>query len=423
MSEARTFPFQNNSTKSIPLPERLRPKTWVDIELPDSFDKALLSRLKEGKGTPPSLIFWGPPGSGKTTLARLIGETFECEFVQLSAVLSGVKDVRDVVAEAKERDIPTLLFVDEIHRFNKGQQDAFLPHIESGTISLIGATTENPSFVLTRALLSRVKVIVLPPLSREGLIHILNRGISEINISVTNDVKDYIIEQCDGDARRLLSMLEEISNAKFSQDESITLKQLQEIFGRSRGFQYDRSGEEHYNFASAFIKSMRGSDPDAALYYALRMIEGGEDPRFIFRRMIIFASEDIGNADPRAVMLAVATAEAFERVGFPEGKIPLAQCVTYLSTAPKSNRSYVALGRATEAVTKYPSSPPPLHIRNAPTNLMKELGYGEGYQYPHNYEGGEVVGVRYLPDDVKEGPFYEPTVRGYEKMISERRRK
>lgn len=399
-----------------PLAEKLRPSNWDEIVGLESFDKSLLTKIKLGTGVPPSLILWGPPGSGKTTLARLLKTTFsKCKFVELSAVLSGVKDVKEVCEQA--RHTPTILFVDEIHRFNKAQQDAFLPFIERGDISLIGATTENPSFYLTQALLSRAKVIPFSPHSEDSLIHVANRAENECRVTFDLEAKKVLAHAAQGDARKLLNLFESIISAPTASGVQHFTKELVEsLISNASVFFYDRNGEEHYNNISAFIKSMRGSDPDAALFWGFKMIESGEDPRFIIRRMIIFASEDIGNADPRALSLSIATAESFDRLGLPEGKIPIAQCITYLATAPKSNRSYVAMHKAIDAIKQHPRSQVPLHLRNAPTKLMKDLKYGAEYDYPHDNPDGFAAGVNYLPDEVKT-KFYEPSDRGYEKNI------
>jgi putative ATPase len=408
----------------VPLAERLRPRSLDDYSGLDALDSHLVQQLRSGKGRIPSLILWGPPGSGKTTLAKLIGAAFECEFVELSAVLAGVKDVREVVEHAKGAVKPTLLFVDEIHRFNKAQQDAFLPHVEAGVIALVGATTENPSFYLTGALLSRCRTVVLPALASEALLKIVERAERECGVSLSEQARSHLIEACAGDGRRLLNVLEAfVDSSDGPKQHASTLidqKAMLEFLSRLNIAVYDRDGEEHYNIGSAFIKSMRGSDPDAALYYGFRMLAGGEDPRFLIRRMVIFASEDIGNADPRALQLAVSTLQAFELVGLPEGRIPIAQCITYLATAPKSNRSYVAMHKAIDAVQAYPAAPVPLHLRNAPTTLMKNLGYSKGYRYAHDEQHGFAAGVRYLPDQIKTEAFYEPSERGAEKTIKER---
>jgi putative ATPase len=409
----------------VPLAERLRPRCFDEFAGLECLDSDFIAQLRAGSGRIPSLILWGPPGTGKTTLAKLVGGAFDCRFVELSAVLSGVKDVRAVVENAKNFEEPTLLFVDEIHRFNKAQQDAFLPHVESGRIALIGATTENPSFYLTRALLSRCRLLVLSPLDDRALCGVLERAIVSLGAPVEDGAKRIICDRSQGDARRMLNLYESIVQAwqlvsdtdgQGAVKESFVLQYLENAGIRV----YDRDGEEHYNLASAFIKSLRGSDPDAALYYGFRMLDGGEDPRFLIRRLVIFASEDIGNADSRALQLAVATLSAFELVGLPEGRIPIAQCITYLATAPKSNRSYVAMHRALQAVAKYPSAPVPLSLRNGETSLMRDLGYGKGYEYPHDADGAFLQGKRYLPDNVEAAPFYEPSDRGAEKTIRDR---
>jgi putative ATPase len=365
MSEALPL-FEKERPKSSqarPLADTLRPASWEQFQGLGDLDKRLIAQLKKGVGRPPSLILWGPPGSGKTTLAKLIGRSFNCRFVEFSAVLGGVKEIREIVAEAEKGSLPTILFVDEIHRFNKGQQDAFLPHVESGTISLIGATTENPSFSLTSALLSRCKVVVLPGLSEPALAEILKGASEHLGLFFSPESEGIITNLAGGDARRLLNFIESIAQAglRTSGDTSpVSADELKAFLKDAKTLFYDRSGEEHYNMASAFIKSMRGSDPDAALYWGFRMIESGEDPRFIIRRMIIFASEDISNSDPRALQVAVATHDAYERVGLPEGRIAIAQCITYLATAPKSNRSYMAMHSVLDAIREDPRASVPL---------------------------------------------------------------
>ena len=405
----------------IPLAEKLRPQSLEEFSGLDALDAAFVKQLRAGSGRIPSAILWGPPGCGKTTLAKLIGRLYDCEFVELSAVLSGVKDVREVVEAAKEREKPTLLLVDEIHRFNKAQQDAFLPHVEAGTIALVGATTENPSFFLTAALLSRCRVVVLKPLSSQALERVCERGEVELRVSLSPEARTLFTEACGGDGRRLLNLLESCRDSLgVKAGESMKDEDVRGFLANAGVLSYDRDGEEHYNIASAFIKSLRGSDADASLYWGFRMLEGGEDPRFLIRRLVIFASEDIGNADPRALQLAVSTLQAFELVGLPEGRIPIAQCITYLATAPKSNRSYVALHRALSAVKNNPGSAVPKHLRNAPTSLMKGLGYGDGYVYPHDQPFGYAPGVEYLPRGISGRPFYEPSDRGNEKTIGDR---
>lgn len=405
----------------IPLAEKLRPQTLEEFSGIEGLDAAFVQQLKSASGRIPSAILWGPPGCGKTTLAKLIGKLYDCEFVELSAVLAGVKDVREVVEAAKEREKPTLLLVDEIHRFNKAQQDAFLPHVEAGTIALVGATTENPSFFLTAALLSRCRVVVLKPLSVQSLERVCQRGEKELSIALSLEARTMFTEACSGDGRRLLNLLESFRDSVGAQvGEAVKDEDARSFLASAGVLSYDRDGEEHYNIASAFIKSLRGSDPDAALYWGFRMLEGGEDPRFLIRRLVIFASEDVGNADPRALQVAVSTLQAFELIGLPEGRIPIAQCITYLATAPKSNRSYVALHKALGAVKSNPGVAVPKHLRNAPTSLMKGLGYGDGYVYPHDQPFGYVPGVEYLPKGIGGRPFYEPSDRGNEKTIGER---
>ena len=419
--------------KISPLADRMRPKNIQEIVGqrhllgPEKF----VTRLIEKKELL-SLILWGPPGTGKTTLANIIAEASGVNFVSFSAVLSGVKDIRAVIDEAKDelrlRKRRTILFVDEIHRFNKAQQDAFLHYVEDGTITLIGATTENPSFEVNAPLLSRCKVLVLEQLTDEDLKSIIKkavedkeRGLGNLNVLLNEDALNFLADYSQGDARAALNGLE--ASVMITQPDKdgirrITLAAMQEAV-QKMALLYDKAGEEHYNVISAFIKSMRGSDPDAALYWLARMLEAGEDPLFIARRMVIFASEDVGNADPHAISVAVAVKDAVDFVGMPEGWIPLAQSVTYLATAPKSNASYLAYLEALEDVKKKGALPVPLHIRNAPTGLMKKLGYGKGYKYPHNYEGAEVE-QDYLPDVLKGKIYYHPTDRGYDKEIRER---
>lgn len=417
---------------SAPLAVRMRPKTIAEFAGQEHIvgEGKFLRRVIE-KGELPSIILWGPPGSGKTTLARLLAQSSKAEFIEYSAVLTGVKEIREVTKEAAEnlrRGIKTVLFIDEIHRFNKSQQDAFLHSVEDGTITLIGATTENPSFEVNAPLLSRCKVIVLQPLTFETIRGIIEkaasdnvRGLGNMPAEFDEGVIDFIVESAQGDARAALNCLEavySITDPDKSGVRHITMDPAVEAL-QKKALLYDRAGEEHYNVTSAFIKSMRGSDPDAALYWLARMVEAGEDPLFIARRMVIFASEDVGNADPMALSVALAVKDAVDFVGMPEGFIPLAHGVTYLATAPKSNASYTAYLKALEDVKKYGALPVPLHIRNAPTRLMKELGYGMGYKYPHDFKDAK-VDEDYLPDKLKGTKYYKPADRGYEKDLSDR---
>lgn len=430
--ERDLFSTKASITKKPPLADRMRPRKleeFVGQEHLVGPDK-ILRRLVDNKELI-SLIFWGPPGVGKTTLASIVAQATDAHFVAFSAVLSGVKDIREVIEDAgnqlKYSGKKTILFVDEIHRFNKAQQDAFLHHVEDGTITLIGATTENPSFEVNAPLLSRCKVLVLEQLTEDHISAIMTnavrdkeRGLGYMNAEIHNDAFAFIANLSQGDARVALNTLEaSVMLAKPSQDgkRMITLEIAQEAMQR-KALLYDKGGEEHYNVISAFIKSLRGSDPDAALYWLARMLDAGEDPLFIARRMIIFASEDIGNADPVALQLAVATKDAFHFVGLPEGWIPLAQCVTYLACAPKSNASYMAYFEAMKDVKEKGALSVPFHIRNAPTKLMKDLGYGMGYKYPHSF-GGYVEQV-YMPDELRGREYYRPTDKGFDKVIKDR---
>lgn len=426
------FDTKVSTIKKSPLADRIRPlnlKEFVGQEHLVGPDK-ILRRLVENRELV-SLLFWGPPGVGKTTLASIIAQAMDAHFVSFSAVLSGVKDIRVVIEEAKEQlkfyGKKTILFVDEIHRFNKAQQDAFLHHVEDGTITLIGATTENPSFEVNAPLLSRCKVLVLEQLTEEHLKVIMTnalmdkeRGLGNMSIEIQNDAFDFIARLAQGDARVALNALESaVMLVKPDQDGKrvVTMETAQESMQR-KALLYDKGGEEHYNVISAFIKSMRGSDPDAALYWLARMLDAGEDPLFVARRMIIFASEDIGNADPGALRLAVAAKDAVHFVGMPEGWIPLAQCVTYLASAPKSNASYMAYLEALKDVKEKGALAVPFHIRNAPTKLMKDLGYGMGYKYPHSFGG--YVEQSYLPDELQGREYYKPTDNGFDKVMKER---
>jgi putative ATPase len=379
------------------------------------------------KGTVSSMVFWGPPGTGKTTLARLIARYTDREFVPFSAVTEGVPRVREIVREAEgwlETGRGTILFADEIHRFNKAQQDAFLPHVESGTITLIGATTENPSFEIIGALLSRVRVFVLRPLSPADVAGVVRRalgdserGLGAMGLTVDDDAVELLAAESDGDARRALTVLEAAAD-HIGAGGHLTAQAARDA-AQLRFSRYDKGGEETYNILSAFHKSLRGSDPQAALYWMARMIEGGQDPMVIFRRAIAMAAEDIGLADPEALKLAVAARDAYHMLGAPEGYLPMSQMVIYLATAPKSNSSYRALSAAMEAAREHPAAQVPMHIRNAPTQLMKELGYHEGYQYAHAVPEAYIP-QEYLPQELAGSAFYEPGPFGFEKEIAKR---
>jgi putative ATPase len=416
-----------------PLADRMRPEILADfVGQARLLDKGSLLRRAIEDDRLFSVIFWGPPGSGKTTLARIMAGETKSHFETFSAVLSGVKEIRAVVDEAKGQrryhQKRTLLFVDEIHRFNKAQQDAFLPHVESGLITLIGATTENPSFEVISPLLSRTRVMILEPFSDEELSTILRRamsnkerGLGSLSLQVEPSALEHIVWTANGDARTALNNLE--AAASLVQEKDIAERRITRAVAESalqkKALRYDKAGEEHYNLISAFHKSLRGSDPDAALYWLGRMLTAGEDPLYVARRMVRFASEDVGNADPRALSVAVSAMQAFQFVGLPEGDLALAQAAVYLATAPKSNALYAGYGKVKQAIGQSGTLPVPLHIRNAPTRLMKELGYGKDYKYAHDFEDA-LVPQAYLPEELRDEVYYEPANRGYEKIIKER---
>jgi len=432
------FHAQKSADASRPLAERMRPRNLAEFAGQSHVaGEGTLIRKAIEQDRIFSMILWGPPGCGKTTLARIIATETRSYFVHFSAVLSGVKEIRGVVAEAQNQQKlyrkRTILFVDEIHRFNKAQQDAFLHHVESGLITLIGATTENPSFEVISPLLSRCRVITLKMLTADDIAAIIKaalkdreRGLGNLNLVLQADALDYLIGIADGDARSALNSLEVAGSLVAKTGDSgpqsdsleITLADLERAL-QKKALAYDKSGEEHYNIISAFHKSLRGSDPDAALYWLERMLAAGEDPFYISRRMVRFASEDIGNADPQALTVAMHAMEAFKFLGHPEGELALAQAAVYLATAPKSNSIYAAYGQVQQVVKNAGSLPVPLHIRNAPTRLMKDLGYGKDYKYAHNYQDA-FVAQDYLPEKLKGQVFYSPTGRGYEKIVKER---
>ena len=419
--------FSGAATGAVPLAERLRPRSIDDVV----GQRHLLAPGKPlavafAAHKPHSMILWGPPGSGKTTLARLMADAFDAEFIAISAVLAGVKDIRDAVARAEavrqQSDRPTILFVDEVHRFNKAQQDAFLPFVEQGLLTFIGATTENPSFEVNSALLSRAAVYVLEPLHDDELGVLLDRALSVAMPSAPLDAaaRDALIGYADGDGRRLINLVEQLAvAANEASRTSIDLPFVEATIARSLR-RFDKGGDAFYDQISALHKSVRGSDPDASLYWMCRMLDGGADPLYVGRRMIRMASEDIGLADPRALSMALDAVAAYERLGSPEGELALAQCAVYLACAPKSNAVYTAFGKASEFIADDGSRPVPLRLRNAPTRLMKSLGHGKGYRYAHDEEGEYAAGELYLPDDMPPVTFYEPTDRGLEARIRER---
>ncbi len=418
------FAIENRAT---PLAERLRPKTLGEM----IGQRHLLAPGKPlavafASGKPHSMILWGPPGSGKTTLARLMADAFNADFIAISAVLAGVKDIRDAVAHAEaalaQSGRHTILFVDEVHRFNKAQQDAFLPFVERGLITFIGATTENPSFEVNGALLSRAAVYVLEPLKADELAALLDRAVAAAmpDTSFATAARDAVIDYADGDGRRLINLIEQLATAAAEAGtRDIDLAFVETTITRSLR-RFDKGGDAFYDQISALHKAVRGSDPDASLYWLCRMLDGGADPLYVGRRMIRMATEDIGLADPRALRVALDAVETYERLGTPEGELALAEAALYLACAPKSNAAYVAYGRARAFIAEDGSRPVPMHIRNAPTRLMKKLGHGKGYRYAHDEEDAYAAGEHYLPEGMPPVSFYEPTTRGLEARISEK---
>ena len=424
---APTMPdlFASTSAPAVPLAEQLRPRTIDEV----IGQRHLLAPGKPlavafASGKLHSMILWGPPGVGKTTLARLMANAFDAEFITMSAVLAGVKEIRDAVERAKlSRDQygrATIVFVDEVHRFNKSQQDAFLPHVESGLFTFIGATTENPSFEVNGALLSRAQVYVLESLKPEDLDKLIERGFEAEGIDATSDARKRIAEFADGDGRRALNLVEQVAQAARVDGKRGSDVDFVNSVAQRAGRRFDKGGENYYDQISALHKSVRGSDPDASLYWLIRMLDGGVDPRYLARRMIRMASEDIGLADPRALEVAINAAEVYERLGTHEGELALAECVIYLAVAAKSNAVYAAYNEARAFISEDGTRPVPLHIRNAPTKLMKTLGYGKDYRYAHDEDEGYAAGENYFPDGMERPQWYRPTDRGLEGKIREK---
>ncbi len=423
----------SKQSPSIPLAERVRPTCIEDFVGQEHLlgkDKILRKLINSTYF--PSLILWGPPGTGKTTLARILARTSGANFVFFSAVLSGVKEIRQIVEEAKklleQKEIKTLLFIDEIHRFNKSQQDAFLPHVESGLLTIIGATTENPSFQVIAPLLSRCRVLVLKSLSEDNIRTIVTRaasnsqtGLGDKDLQLDEQAMEHLVSMADGDARIALNSLE-VAAAMASADKDgipfISLEIAEEAI-QQRSLRYDKGGEEHYNLISALHKSLRDSDPDGSLYWLCRMLYAGEDPMYIARRLVRFASEDIGNADPQALTISINARDSYHNLGSPEGELALAQAVIYLATAPKSNAVYTAYKMVMQDIKKTGSLDVPMHIRNAPTKLMKDIGYGKGYKYAHD-QPNALVEQDHLPEELKGKRYYHPTNRGHEAIIKDR---
>ena len=431
MSLFQPIPSGNSDDSTRPLADRMRPRTldeFVGQEHLIGSGKPL--RVQIERDDHGSMIFWGPPGTGKTTLAKIIANMTKAEFIEFSAVMEGIKEIKQVMSEAeraRQYGTRTIVFIDEIHRFNKAQQDAFLPHVEKGNIRLIGATTENPSFEINSALLSRARVYVLKSLTEDQIVALLeraladrDRGLGQFELRASLDALATLASYANGDARNAYNILEVAANlARAAGPETIITREIVQEALQQRILLYDKSGEEHYNLISALHKSVRNSDPDAALYWLSRMLEAGEDPLYIARRVVRMAVEDIGLADPQALALCMAARDAVDFIGMPEGNLALAQAVVYLSVAPKSNALYTAYGAVLQDVETTAAEPVPLHLRNAPTRLMKNLNYGKGYEYAHDTEG-KVANMQCLPDNLRDRTYYRPTNEGIEKRISER---